>query len=88
MSWEWVGEMDGCSLIGSSRLSIFRLVSCPSLFFVQLCFGMKCKMSGCSLSPPPHHGNSLKPGSLALKHTLLCHSLAVSPLGELACWQF
>lgn len=50
VSWGWAGGMDAQALIGSSLLPIFRLVSCPSLVCVQLCFGMKDKTS---LSP--HH---------------------------------
>lgn len=90
VSWEWAGRlMDAQALIGSSRLPIFRLVSCPSLVCVQLCIGMKGKMSACSLSlSTSHHGNSPRARSLALKRTLLCHLLAVSPLGRFTCWKF
>lgn len=39
MSWEWAGVVDAhAALIGFSQLPIFRLVSCPSLVCVQLCF--------------------------------------------------
>lgn len=39
VSWEWAGVVDAhAALIGFSQLPIFRLVSCPSLVCVQLCF--------------------------------------------------
>ena len=73
MSWRWAGVVDAHALIGSSRLPIFRLVSCPSLVCVQLCFGMEARcLVALSLSTS-HHGNSLRARSLALIHTLLCH---------------
>lgn len=72
--------MDAQVLIGSSRLPIFSLMSCPSLVCVQLFFGMKSKMSGCSLCPHHIMETHREPVSLALKCTLLCHLLAFSTL--------
>lgn len=100
LGWVWSGReiMDAHAVIGSSRLPIFRLVSCPSLVCVQLYFGMRGKMSGLLPLSTSHHGNSLRARSLALKHTLLCHLLAVSvslsPLDRFTCrrnwrpWKF
>lgn len=81
VSWEWAGVVDVQAVIGSSRLPIFRFVSCPSLVCVQLGFGMKTRCLGCSLSlSTSHNGNSQRACSLALKHTLLSQILAFSPL--------
>lgn len=50
VSWEWAGVMAMQALIGSMQFSLFRLMSCSSLVFVQLYFGMKARCLGCSHS--------------------------------------